>query len=219
LLFVGEALPSFGVPALVDVGQGVELGELQSSALLGSWSVLLYWPSDFGHVCPDLLDAVARAESAASQTRFLVATAGQAPEPLAQEWRRSVLRLAVPIAVDQRGELAAALGIAGADRRSARVTIVADGHGRVRWVNQSDISPKRDLHQALLVLGALRLEAPPEHLHVLDGSESLIAMCAWCRRVRDAGGWHSQEAYIRRRTGNDFTHGICRDCMGGFTGA
>jgi hypothetical protein len=45
----------------------------------------------------------------------------------------------------------------------------------------------------------------------------LIAMCAWCRRVRDPEGWHSQEAYIRRRIGSEFTHGICNDCMGRFS--
>lgn len=219
MLTVGEPLPGFRVPALLDLGHGVELGELQSAELLGRWSVLLYWPADFGHVCPELLDAVARAEAAAPETRFLVATTGHSSELLAREWRRSVLRLSVPIAVDERGELAATLGIGGGDARAGRATIVADAASRVRWVNLSDISPRRDLHQALLVLGALRLEGPRDHVHVLEGRESLISMCAWCRRVRDQGGWHSQESYIRRRTGNEFTHGICGDCMGGFAGA
>ena len=219
MLTVGETLPGFRVPALVDNGQGVELGELDSETLRGRWSVLLYWPSDFGHVCPELLDAVAQAEKASPETRFLPATTAVAPAGLLEDWARQVLRLRAPIAVDERGELAAVLGLPGADRRTSRITLVVDAEARVRWLNLSDISPRRDLRQALLTLRALRLEEQPEappHNH--RGDEALIAMCAWCRRVRDAGGWHSQETFIRRRTGNEFTHGICGDCVGEFRG-
>jgi peroxiredoxin (alkyl hydroperoxide reductase subunit C) len=216
LLTVGETLPGFRVPALVDNGQGVELGELDSETLRGRWSVLLYWPSDFGHVCPELLDAVAQAQQAAPETRFLPATAAVATAGLLEDWARQVLRLRAPIAVDERGELGALLGVAGRERLASRVSVVADAEGRVRWFNLSDISPRRDLRQALLVLHALR--DPHDEASRAPADESLIAMCAWCRRVRDAGSWHTQETYIRRRTGNEFTHGICGDCMGGFNG-
>jgi peroxiredoxin (alkyl hydroperoxide reductase subunit C) len=216
LLTVGETLPGFRVPALVDNGQGVELGELDSQTLRGRWSVLLYWPSDFGHVCPELLDAVAQAEQAAPETRFLPATAAVAPAGLLEDWARQVLRLRAPIAVDERGELGTLLGVTSREPLASRVSVVADAEGRVRWFNLSDISPRRDLRQALLVLHALR--EPQDEPSRSPADESLIAMCAWCRRVRDAGSWHTQETYIRRRTGNEFTHGICGDCMGGFNG-
>jgi peroxiredoxin (alkyl hydroperoxide reductase subunit C) len=219
-LLIGETLPEFRVRALVDDGGGVELGELSSSELRGRWSVLLYWPCDFSQVCPELLDAVAQAQAAAPEASFLAATAGVDPVRLAEDWRRNVLRLRAPIAVDERGELAAVLGLPGADRRTARITFVVDAEARARWLNFSDISPRRDLRQALLTLRALRLEDQPESSghHHHHGDETLIAMCAWCRRVRDAGGWYTQETYIRRRTGNEFTHGICGDCMGEFRG-
>jgi len=216
LLNVGETLPGFRVPALVDNGRGVELGELDSETLRGRWSVLLYWPSDFGHACPELLDAVAQAEQAVPEASFVPATTGVAASGLLEDWGRHVLRLRAPIAIDERGELGALLGVPVGERLAARVSVVVDAGGRVRWVNLSDISPRRDLRQALLVLNALR--EPLDEASRASADESLIAMCAWCRRVRDAGSWHTQETYIRRRTGNEFTHGICGDCMGGFNG-
>ena len=216
MLSVGETLPGFRVPALVDNGRGAELGELGSETLRGRWAVLLYWPSDFGHACPELLDAVAQAGQATPEARFFPATAAVTPAGLLEDWRRQVLRLRAPIAIDERGELGALLGVSSRDHLAARVSVVVDADGRVRWVNLSDISPRRDLRQALLVLNALR--EPHDEASRAPADESLIAMCAWCRRVRDAGSWHTQETYIRRRTGNDFTHGICGDCVGGFDG-
>lgn len=217
MLIVGETLPGFRVPALVDMGHGVEVRELAGSALRGRWAALLYWPVDFGHLCPALAEKVMQEAAAAPATTFVAATTGVVPARLAQDWRGSALAPGLQIAVDETGELAAALGLSGARRRAARVTIVADPRGLVRWVNLSDISPSRDLRQTIAVLRALQVGVDPQD-DVSQGDASLIAMCAWCRRLRDTGGWHSPESYIRRRTGCDFTHGICHDCMGGFHG-
>jgi hypothetical protein len=39
----------------------------------------------------------------------------------------------------------------------------------------------------------------------------LLAVCAYCQRVRDeAGNWTAVTAYLDRRT--PITHGICADC-------
>jgi sigma-B regulation protein RsbU (phosphoserine phosphatase) len=44
--------------------------------------------------------------------------------------------------------------------------------------------------------------------------KELIPICAWCKRVQDdADYWHSIEEYLYRRTGSDFTHGICPSCL------
>jgi PAS domain S-box-containing protein len=41
----------------------------------------------------------------------------------------------------------------------------------------------------------------------------LLPICASCRKIRDEQGlWHDLEAYIRKHTEADFTHGICPDC-------
>ncbi len=49
-----------------------------------------------------------------------------------------------------------------------------------------------------------------EQVKVLQG---LLPVCAWCHRIRDAGGhWGELESYIRKHTDAEFTHGICPAC-------
>jgi hypothetical protein len=42
--------------------------------------------------------------------------------------------------------------------------------------------------------------------------ESLIVMCAWCRRVRDGDQWLSVEEFLTRQHRARTTHGICDAC-------
>jgi hypothetical protein len=42
--------------------------------------------------------------------------------------------------------------------------------------------------------------------------ESLIVMCAWCRRVRSGGEWLSVEDFLEREHQSRTTHGICQGC-------
>lgn len=42
----------------------------------------------------------------------------------------------------------------------------------------------------------------------------LVAVCAWCKRVRDdAGTWERMETHLRRLAGRQLTHGMCPDCF------
>ncbi len=50
--------------------------------------------------------------------------------------------------------------------------------------------------------------------------EGLLPICAYCKNIRDdegkehgAGGWHTIEDYLAKKTATDFTHGICPDCF------
>lgn len=44
--------------------------------------------------------------------------------------------------------------------------------------------------------------------------ESLIPICAYCKKVRNDGDlWEQIEQYVNERTGADFTHSICPPCM------
>jgi hypothetical protein len=45
--------------------------------------------------------------------------------------------------------------------------------------------------------------------------ESLIVMCAWCRRVRDGGDWLTMEKFLERQHHAQTTHGICEACAAG----
>jgi hypothetical protein len=42
--------------------------------------------------------------------------------------------------------------------------------------------------------------------------ESLVVMCAWCRRVREGDQWLSMEQFLARQHHARTTHGICDAC-------
>jgi ligand-binding sensor domain-containing protein len=55
-----------------------------------------------------------------------------------------------------------------------------------------------------------RIKDAVSELKVLSG---LLPICAWCKKIRDDGGyWSRIEAYLSERTDAQFTHGICPDC-------
>ena len=45
--------------------------------------------------------------------------------------------------------------------------------------------------------------------------ESLVVMCAWCRRVREGTEWLSVEEFIDRQHRARTTHGNCEACAEG----
>jgi hypothetical protein len=47
--------------------------------------------------------------------------------------------------------------------------------------------------------------------------ESLIVMCAWCRRVREGGDWVTVELFLERQHHAQTSHGICDTCAAGIT--
>ncbi|HUL03053.1 MAG TPA: response regulator transcription factor [Gemmatimonadales bacterium] len=49
--------------------------------------------------------------------------------------------------------------------------------------------------------------------HELLTLEGLLAICSYCKRLRDEGGtWIPLERYVAARSGAKFSHGICPDC-------
>jgi hypothetical protein len=47
--------------------------------------------------------------------------------------------------------------------------------------------------------------------------ESLIVMCAWCRRVRSGDEWLAVEQFLERQHHAHTTHGICNACASGIS--
>ncbi len=44
--------------------------------------------------------------------------------------------------------------------------------------------------------------------------ESLLPICSYCNRIREADNhWERIDFFIHRRTGTNFSHGICPDCL------
>src|SRR2546423_9090046 len=49
-----------------------------------------------------------------------------------------------------------------------------------------------------------------EELMTLEG---LLAMCSYCKRIRDTDGvWTPLERYVEARSAARFSHGVCEDC-------
>jgi len=67
----------------------------------------------------------------------------------------------------------------------------------------------------------LRLEAALHaRVHELEEAlanvktlQGLLPICSYCKKVRDDGDyWHQVESYVGKRTGAQFSHGVCPDC-------
>ena len=44
--------------------------------------------------------------------------------------------------------------------------------------------------------------------------EGLLPICAWCKKIRDDGGyWQQLEQYLENHSQVKFSHGICEDCL------
>lgn len=47
-----------------------------------------------------------------------------------------------------------------------------------------------------------------------EAARGFIPICASCKKMRDeVGDWRQPEVYLKARTGAQFTHGVCPDCM------
>ena len=55
-----------------------------------------------------------------------------------------------------------------------------------------------------------RLQEAMENVKTLSG---LLPICANCKKIRDDRGyWNEVEAFIRARSGAEFSHGLCPEC-------
>ncbi|MBA4062495.1 MAG: hypothetical protein C0501_02090 [Isosphaera sp.] len=95
---------------------------------------------------------------------------------------------------------------------SARAFPLRDDHGRVcRVIGVTrDVTDRREVEAAKAEL----IEQLRRALAEVKTLRGLIPICAWCKKMRDDGGfWQSLEHYLRTHTEGDFTHGICPDCL------
>jgi hypothetical protein len=63
-----------------------------------------------------------------------------------------------------------------------------------------------------LVVGAAVVLISYRAFRRIEYLESLIVMCAWCRRVRSGEEWLSVEAFLERQHHSRTSHGICEVC-------
>lgn len=68
-----------------------------------------------------------------------------------------------------------------------------------------------DVVNASLASTILKLEKALSEVKTLRG---LLPICSGCKKIRDDNdNWIQMEVYVRDRTGADFSHGICPDCL------
>ena len=66
--------------------------------------------------------------------------------------------------------------------------------------------------RAVLLLSTVRRRLADARREV-EELEGFLAVCAACKRVRDEGQpWVDIEAYVRRLSGREITHGVCPEC-------
>jgi PAS domain-containing protein len=58
------------------------------------------------------------------------------------------------------------------------------------------------------------IEELREALSNIKTLSGLLPICAWCKKIRDDGGyWRQVEAYVSEHSNAEFTHAICPHCM------
>jgi hypothetical protein len=67
----------------------------------------------------------------------------------------------------------------------------------------------------ILLLGLAVLLVTARAFRRIAYLESLVVMCAWCRRVRDEQEWLPVELFLERQHNANTTHGICETCAAG----
>ena len=80
--------------------------------------------------------------------------------------------------------------------------------GELRMV--IEIALRRGSAEAKLKKSNLELQAALSQIKVWN---SLLLVCAWCKKVRPEGGyWQPLEEYVTSHSSTRFTHGICPEC-------
>lgn len=85
--------------------------------------------------------------------------------------------------------------------------------GSTRWYESRMFPMKEDGRVGSVLLVGADVTELRDAQEALDRLRRLLPVCAWCDRIRgEDGGWMSVEAYLKKETGTDVTHGLCPDC-------
>jgi hypothetical protein len=66
-----------------------------------------------------------------------------------------------------------------------------------------------------LLVGIVVVSITYRAFRQIEYLESLVVMCAWCRRVRSGDEWLPVEEFLRQQHHAHTTHGICSSCAAG----
>ena len=87
-------------------------------------------------------------------------------------------------------------------------------------------STAMNLHEAafessfVIILGAMVVFFARRLMRRIAHLESMLPICSFCKKIREPGAdpekqesWKPVERYINARTGTQFSHGLCPECM------
>ena len=63
-----------------------------------------------------------------------------------------------------------------------------------------------------LIVGTVVVSITLRTFRRIEYLESLVVMCAWCRRVRSGNEWLTVERFLERQHNSHTSHGICEGC-------
>ena len=85
--------------------------------------------------------------------------------------------------------------------------------GGYEWFESSLIPLARDGRVAYVLIASTDVTARVEAERELVMAQSLLPLCAWCRKIRTAENeWQPLEAYIESVSHARVTHGVCGEC-------
>jgi hypothetical protein len=87
-------------------------------------------------------------------------------------------------------------------------------------VLQKEIAPAQEVAFSILSLllgesadALATLRKTKQLTNQIETLNSLLPLCAWCKKVRnDSGYWEQIEKYISVHSNASVTHGVCPDC-------
>lgn len=158
--FIGKQAPTFELECIDGSGKR---STTKSSDLLGSWTLLFFYPRDFSFVCPtELIALSARMENFRSRgCQILAASIDDISTH--EEWMNAsrkdggVGKLQFPLGADIDGNVAKAFGVWDEDLELAnRGLFFIDPKGEVQYVVVHGQSVGRNVDETLRVLDALK---------------------------------------------------------------
>jgi len=125
-------------------------------------------------------------------------------------------------ALRQGAPVFCALGLESEPERGVLHSLAISSHvvGMFCGLLHRDVAPAQEVAFSLLstLLGTsadalATLRRTRQLTSQIEALQSLLPVCAWCKKVRnDSGYWYQIEKYITANSNTKITHGICPDC-------
>ncbi len=134
-----------------------EFTKVSLSDYKGKYVVLFFYPRDFTFVCPTEIRAFAKLEGEFTKANSVILACSTDSKNSHKAWfEKDLPEVQYPVLADTTQEVARSYQVLGADGAAQRGTFILDPEGILRWMNVSDNSVGRSVHETLRALQALQ---------------------------------------------------------------